>query len=139
MMSTDTSLPKKPERIRDHLLMAFKALSLAKDLSAADRLVAAALLIHFDERIGGSEPSIARLAEMLKVHEKTVRRATKSLCEEHLLFAKESHRGRNHCARYTPIWQKFKTILIPWERYSERCEAIRYLEAALLSDFGGDD
>jgi predicted transcriptional regulator len=92
-----------------------KALLIAPGLSAADMRVGGAILDHFNKRTGQCDPSIARLAALLGIDEKTVRRATNELCAQGL-FQKSSHGGKSFRAEYRPQWSKFREIIGDWDR-----------------------
>jgi hypothetical protein len=104
----------------ESLLFAYKALTLVDRLSAADRRVAGALLGHYNSKTGQCDPGNARLARMLRMDERTVRRATFELCETHGLFSKVSHGGKSHRAFYTPNWDMFYEIVKGWDADMKR-------------------
>jgi len=91
-----------------------KALLVAPGLSAADMRVGGAILDHFNKKTGQCDPSIARLAALLGIDEKTVRRATNELCAQGL-FQKSSHGGKSFRAEYRPQWSKFREIIGDWD------------------------
>lgn len=91
-----------------------KALLVAPRLSAADMRVGGAILDHFNKKTGQCDPSIARLAALLGIDEKTVRRATNELCAQGL-FQKSSHGGKSFRAAYRPQWSKFREIIGDWD------------------------
>lgn len=91
-----------------------KALLIAPGLSAADMRVGGAILDHFNKKTGQCDPSIARLAAMLGIDEKTVRRATNELCKRSL-FQKSSHGGKSFRAAYRPQWSAFRQIIADWD------------------------
>ncbi|MDR6664284.1 hypothetical protein [Rhizobium sp. 1399] len=103
------------QREKNDIAIAQKALCLAHGLTNAERMVAGAIISHFNVRTQQCDPGIDRLATMLALDEKTVRRATNSLCEVHGLFMKDSHGGYSGRARYVPIWSKFRAIVSDWE------------------------
>jgi len=96
--------------------IAHKALNIARGLSSADKAVAGALIDHFSNIDGQCDPSIARLATLLGIDEKTVRRATNELCGAHKLFVRASHGGKSSRASYTPQWSEFRAIVSDWDR-----------------------
>ncbi|ABC91697.1 hypothetical protein RHE_CH02930 [Rhizobium etli CFN 42] len=96
------------------VFFAYKALAVAPDLSANDRRVAGAIIDHFNKKTGQCDPSVERLAALLEVDEKSVRRATTRLCERGL-FKKASHGGKSHRASYLPCWMNFQQIVDDWE------------------------
>ncbi|MGR9233417.1 helix-turn-helix domain-containing protein [Rhizobium leguminosarum] len=106
----------------NNVFFAYKALSVAPDLSASERRVAGAIIDHFNRKTGQCDPSIERLSSLLEVDEKSVRRATSRLCERGL-FKKASHGGKSHRASYLPCWAEFRQIVGNWElsMRSRRC------------------
>lgn len=105
---------------KNDVLFAHKALTLVADLSAADRRVAGAIIDHFNKKTGQCDPGNARLADLLGMDARTVRRATSDLCDVHKLFSKVSHGGKSHRAAYTPNWEKFKAIVDDWDTRMRR-------------------
>ncbi|MDH4439719.1 MAG: helix-turn-helix domain-containing protein [Rhizobium sp.] len=97
------------------ILFAHKALNLAPGLSAGDRQVAGAIIDHYNKRTGQCDPSVGRLATLLGVGERTVKRATETLCNLKL-FSKVSHGGKQHRASYVPNWDRFSAIVADWDR-----------------------
>lgn len=108
------------------VFFAYKALAVAPDLSANDRRVAGAIIDHFNKKTGQCDPSIERLSSLLDIDEKSVRRATRRLCERGL-FQKASHGGKSHRASYLPSWAEFRLIVGNWElsMRSRRCAGNR--------------
>ena len=111
----------KPER--NDVAIAQKAINLVyqlhganKPLSAADKRVAAAILAHFNKETGQCDPSNERLAGLLGIDVRTVRRATEEICREGGLFRKRSHGGKSCRASYTPEWSVFRGIVEDWDR-----------------------
>lgn len=100
---------------KNDVLFAHKALTLVADLSAADRRVAGAIIDHFNKKTGQCDPGNARLADLLGMDARTVRRATSDLCDVYELFSKVSHGGKSHRAAYTPNWKKFQAIVDEWD------------------------
>lgn len=100
---------------KNDVLFAHKALTLVADLSAADRRVAGAIIDHFNKKTGQCDPGNARLADLLGMDARTVRRATSDLCDVYGLFSKVSHGGKSHRAAYTPNWKKFQVIVDDWD------------------------
>lgn len=103
--------PAKHERA--DVSIALKALSISTHLSSAAKSVGAALLDHVNRKTGQCDPSTVRLATLLGFTEKTVRRATESLCEIGM-FDKRSHGGRSGRASYTPKWDVFRAAVEDW-------------------------
>lgn len=97
------------------VLIAHKAIGLAPGLSGDTRRVATAILDHFNHKTGRCDPSIGRLATLLGIGERTVRKATQQLCNgDERLFDKKSHGGHAHCASYAPCWQTFHALVDAW-------------------------
>lgn len=103
----------KPER--NDVAIAQKAINLARGLSGADKAVAAAIIDHFNKVTGQCDPSIERLATLLDLDERTIRRATADLCAKHGMFLKRSHGGKSLRASYAPIWSTFRDIVTEWD------------------------
>jgi len=100
---------------KNAVLFAHKALTLVGELSVADRRVAGAIIDHFNKRTGQCDPGNERLAELLGLDARTVRRATSDLCSVYGLFSKVSHGGKSHRAAYTPNWKKLTAIVEDWD------------------------
>ncbi|WP_457936904.1 helix-turn-helix domain-containing protein [Mesorhizobium sp. 10J20-29] len=101
------------ELAKNDILFAHMALGLAPGLSSAAKRVGAALLEHFNRKTGRCDPSVERLARLLGVDEKTIRRATKDLVAKGM-FKKSSHGGRHNTAAYSPNWPCFRLIIADW-------------------------
>lgn len=95
--------------------IAQKALCLCVDLSGLDKSVGAAILSHFNKKDRRCDPSNERLAKLLGINARQVRRATASLCAAGL-FKKRSHGGSSGCASYEPQWNKMRAIVVDWDR-----------------------
>jgi predicted transcriptional regulator len=95
------------------ILIAFKVIALAEDLSAVERQVGATLLDSFNRKTGQCDPSLDRVASLLNVHRRTVIRATAKL-EARGLFRKTRHGGYSHRNHYEPIWSKFRDLENKW-------------------------
>ena len=96
------------------VLFAYKALTLMAGLSDATKRVAGAILDHFNKRTGQCDPSIERLAKMLKIDRATVIRATEKLHDAGLI-EKVSHGGKSHRAAYLPNWGRFRALVTDWD------------------------
>lgn len=105
-----------PKHERNDIAIAQKAIGLARGLSGADKAVAAAIIDHFNQKTGQCDPSNERLAALLDIDQKTVRRATAALSAEHAMFIKKSHGGKSCRASYTPVWATFRAIVDDWSR-----------------------
>ncbi|MBL0375216.1 helix-turn-helix domain-containing protein [Rhizobium sp. KVB221] len=101
---------------RNDVAIAQKAINLARGLSGAEKAVASAIIDHFNRKTGQCDPSIERLAALLELDERTVRRATAALSAEHGLFRKRSHGGKSFRASYAPIWSTFRAIVNEWDQ-----------------------
>lgn len=107
-------MPRLPE---NSVLVAHKAIGLAPGFTGDTRRVATAILDHFNHKSGRCDPSNERLAGLLGVSVRMVRKATKELCEgSSPLFRKRSHAGHSHCASYEPQWATFRRIVAEWNR-----------------------
>lgn len=102
------------------VLFAHIALHLTADLSAAARRVGSALIQHFNKQTGQCDPSIERLARMLKLSRASVLRATGELCATDAqgnstgLFERVTHGGRSHRTAYLPRWDRLNEIVDDW-------------------------
>ncbi|PDS79156.1 hypothetical protein [Rhizobium sp. L43] len=104
-------------REKNDIAIAYKALCIANGLNNTERLVAAAILSHYSKRDGRCDPGIDRLARMLSIDERSVRRATNAICSERCgLFVKKSHGGMSGRASYIPQWDNFREIVTDWDR-----------------------
>ncbi len=101
------------ELAKNDILFAHMAIGLVPDLSSAAKRVGAAILEHFNRKTARCDPSVERLARLLGLDEKTIRRATNDLVAIGL-FKKSSHGGRHHTAAYSPNWQRFRSIVADW-------------------------
>lgn len=92
-----------------NVLIAFKTIALADDLSATEKRCAAALLDHVNRRTGRCDPGIDGLAELLGLDERTVKRAVRAL---HLkgYVSKIRHGGLSHRNAYVPVWTRFQAF-----------------------------
>ncbi len=101
------------ELAKNDILFAHMALGLASGLSGAAKSVGTAILEHYNRKTARCDPSVERLAGLLGVDEKTVRRATNDLVAKGL-FKKSSHGGRHNTAAYSPNWPCFRIIIAEW-------------------------
>ena len=101
------------ELAKNDILFAHMALGLAPGLSSAAKRVGAALLDHYNRKTARCDPSVERLARLLGVDEKTIRRATNDLVAKGM-FKKSSHGGRHNTAAYSPNWTCFRLIIADW-------------------------
>ncbi|MDR2312612.1 MAG: helix-turn-helix domain-containing protein [Brucellaceae bacterium] len=101
---------------KNDVLFAHIALNMISGLSVSARRVGAALIGHFNRKTGRCDPSVERLAALLKVDRSTVLRATAELCSDKFgLFQKSSHGGKFNTASYQPCWAAFRAIVNDWE------------------------
>lgn len=108
--------PSKPERARNNdVVIAKTAIHYASGYSSVDKQIAALLLEHYNKKTGQCDPSNGRIAKMLSIDERTVRRGTAELCGEGRLFCKSSHGGKSGRASYTPQWSVFRAIMTDLE------------------------
>jgi hypothetical protein len=101
------------EFAKNDILFAHMALGLEPGLSSAAKRVGAALLEHFNRKTARCDPSVERLARLLGVDERTIRRATNDLVAKGL-FKKSSHGGRHNTAAYSPNWSCFRLKIADW-------------------------
>lgn len=107
----------RPERPgKNDVVIATKAIHYAPGHSSIDRTVAALILDHFNKKTGQCDPSNGRLATILGIDERTVRRATAELCGDGRLFWKRSHGGKSGRASYAPQWSVFRAIVADLDR-----------------------
>ncbi|MCU1328255.1 MAG: helix-turn-helix protein [Bryobacterales bacterium] len=118
------------------VLIAFKVIALADDLSAVERQVGATLLDSFNRRTGQCDPSLDRVAGLLGVHRRTVIRATGKL-ETKGLFRKIRHGGHSHRNQYEPLWSKFLELEARWRGRFEAASRVRTTEMSRSAGQGG--
>jgi hypothetical protein len=104
------------------ILFAHKALNVMAGLSDATKRVAGAIIDHFNKRTGQCDPSIERLARLLGMDEKTVRRAT-TILDEKQIVGKSSHGGKAHRASYLPNWEFFRAVVADWDARMKKGDA----------------
>lgn len=76
---------------KSDLLFAHIAINVVPGLSGVERQVAGAILEHYNRKTGRCDPSVDRIAVLLQVSSRMVRKATQKLCGgEHRLFKKIS-------------------------------------------------
>jgi hypothetical protein len=118
------------------VLIAFKVIALADDLSAVERQVGATLLDSFNRKTGQCDPSLDRVAGLLGVHRRTVIRATGKL-ETKGLFRKTRHGGYSHRNHYEPLWPKFLELEARWRGRFEAASRNRTMEMSRSAGQGG--
>ena len=94
-------------------LLALKAISVAPNLKASDRGVAAALIEHFNRTTGQCDPGLERIAKLLGISARTVIRAVKRL-ETAGLFRKLRHGEHLNRNSYEPVWERLQEIEAAW-------------------------
>src|SRR5262245_32062126 len=97
------------------ILFAFKAISLAQDLSPTDKRVLSAIIDHHNTRTGQCDPSLDTLALLLGVHRRTVMRSTEK-GDKLRYLQKIRHGGNFHRNLYIPNWTRFREIESVWKR-----------------------
>jgi len=118
-------MPVQPLQI----LLAMKALMLAPGLKGSERRVGVAILEHYNRRDGRCDPSIERIAALLDVEPKTVRRAVNRL-ELLGYFIVTRHGGRHGTNFYEPNWDLFLEEERAWRRkFSAKAVARRTIES----------
>lgn len=99
------------------ILIAHKAIGLAPRLTGDTRRVAAAIIDHFNHRTGRCDPSGQRLADLLQISLRMVRKAVKELCHgDDRIFDKSAHGGHAHCDRFVPRWDYLHAVVEAWDR-----------------------
>lgn len=96
------------------ILLAFKAMAIMPDLSAAERRVAGAIVDHFNRRDCRCDPGIDRLADLLSLDRRTVLRSVARLHRLGLV-AKKRHGGRLLRNSYEPVWERFRAFEAAWK------------------------
>jgi hypothetical protein len=112
-----------PQRL--DMLLAFKALALAEDLTATQKRVAVTIVDSFNRQTAQCDPSLNRIAYLLGVSRRTVIRAVATL-EKRRLVIKTRHGGKSHRNAYEPNWPAFREI----ERCWTALKATRHWQAA---------
>lgn len=115
-------------------LIAHKAISLAAELSNAEKRVAAAIIDHFNRRTGQCDPSLDCIAELIGMSRRTVIRATDRL--QKLGFVRRiRHGGHYHRNSYEPVWSRFLQVEADWK--SRRSARRARLDTPKLSSCSG--
>jgi hypothetical protein len=102
-----------PQRL--DILIAFKSISLAPDLTDTEKRVAAAIIDHYNKNTTQCDPSLDTLATLLGVHRRTVIRAVNRLVSLKF-FRRVRHGGKYHRNFYEPIWSRFREVEAEWQR-----------------------
>jgi len=111
------------------ILIAFKAISLAPDLSVTDKRVASALVDHFNKWTRQCDPSLDTLASILGTHRRTVIRSVGRLVRLKY-FRRTRHGGNFHRNFYEPLWSRFHEVEAEWQR-RRRAHSQRFHEEKL--------
>ena len=101
-----------PQRL--DILIAFKSISLAPDLSVTDRRVAGTLIDHFNRRTTQCDPSLDTLAVLLGIDRRTVIRSINRLVRMKY-FRRTRHGGKFHRNFYEPLWPRFREVEAEWQ------------------------
>jgi hypothetical protein len=101
-----------PQRL--DILIAFKAISLAPDLSVTERRIASALIDHFNRQTTQCDPSLDTLAALLGIHRRTVIRSVNRLVS-FKYFRRMRHGGNFHRNFYEPLWPRFREVEAEWQ------------------------
>ena len=101
-----------PQRL--DILIAFKSISLAPDLSVTEKRVASALIDHFNRQTTQCDPSLDTLATLLGIHRRTVIRSINRLVL-FKYFRRIRHGGKFHRNFYQPLWPRFRELEAEWK------------------------
>ena len=101
-----------PQRL--DILIAFKSISLAPDLSVTDKRVASALIDHFNRQTTQCDPSLDTLAVLLGIDRRTVIRSVNRLVRLKY-FRRTRHGGNFHRNFYEPLWPRFREVEAEWQ------------------------
>jgi hypothetical protein len=96
------------------ILIAFKSISLAPDLSVTEKRVASALIDHFNRKTTQCDPSLDTLAILLGIHRRTVIRSVNHLVRLKY-FRRIRHGGKFHRNFYQPLWPRFREVEVEWK------------------------
>jgi hypothetical protein len=96
------------------ILIAFKSISLAPDLSVTEKRVASALIDHFNRQTTQCDPSLDTLAILLGIHRRTVIRSVNHLVSLKY-FRRIRHGGNFHRNFYQPLWPRFREVEAEWK------------------------
>jgi predicted transcriptional regulator len=104
----EVTLPQRLDKT-----LAYKAINLIVGLSGNDRRVATAIIDHFNKCTGRCDPSLARIASMLQISERTVIRAVNHLVALGF-FLRHRHGGYSGRNSYQPVWSRFRQAEAAW-------------------------
>lgn len=93
--------------------LALKAITLASGLSGTEKQVAGVIIDSFNRKTGQCDPSLGRIARLLKISRRAVIRAVNSL-EATKFVRKVRHGGKSHRNSYEPNWALFREIDAKW-------------------------
>ena len=96
------------------ILIAFKSISLAPDLSVTEKRVASALIDHFNRQTTQCDPSLDTLAILLGILRRTVIRSVNRLVL-FKYFRRIRHGGKFHRNFYQPLWPRFRELEAEWK------------------------
>jgi hypothetical protein len=106
----------RPQKL--DVILAFKAIALTDELSGMEKRVAAAIVDSFNYRTTQCDPSLNRVAHLLRTSRRTVIRAVIHL--EHLRFMrKHRHGGHSHRNSYEPNWIRYREIEGAWAAHKK--------------------
>lgn len=111
------------------ILIAFKSISLAPDLSVTDKRVASALIDHFNRQTTQCDPSLDTLATLLGIHRRTVIRSVNHLVRLKY-FRRIRHGGNFHRNFYQPLWPRFREVEAEW-KIRRRAHSQRFRQGKL--------
>lgn len=98
---------------RYDVFFAILTISLMPGLSTNCRVVAAAIIDHFNRNTGQCDPSIIRLSKLAGIDRATVLRAVKELHKLGVIL-RFTHGGKNGRTRYFPNWEFFRAYVAAW-------------------------
>ena len=94
-------------------LLAFKAIALTDDLSGTEKEIAGAIVDHYNRKTGRCDPSLGRIASLVRRDRRTVIRALHRI-ESERFVRKIRHGGRFNSNSYQPNWTRFHEVLTDW-------------------------
>lgn len=121
----------KATKAPDPVLMGFKAITLAPELSGSGRLVAGVLLEHYNRRTKQCFPTIEAITHLSRLSRATVIRALAEICDDaqgtdHTkLFERWPHHGRSNSTFYIPRWGKLEAVIADYDQAKRERSARR--------------
>ena len=94
---------------RIDIILAMKAILFEPGLTNAQKVVAGAIISHFNETDGECDPGADRLAKLLGVSRATVFRTIDAL-EKHGILSRKSYGGKHHRNAYKPNWSRCREL-----------------------------